>query len=68
MGGWHDGAVQILHKLAIALARSTGQEEGEVVVVKHLFGRLSILLMRGNSALLLNRVPSHPDLHIDGDI
>ena len=64
LGGWHESAVQVIRKLGLALARSTGQEEGEVV--KHLFGRLSILLMKGNTTLLLNRVPTHPDPRVDG--
>ena len=49
------------------LARSgAALEEGEVV--KHLFQRLSVLLMRGNSQLILSRSPSHPDTAISGDL
>ena len=39
-GGWHSAAVGEVGKLAAALARQTGQEEGEAV--RHLWGRLSI--------------------------
>jgi hypothetical protein len=53
-----------LEKLGRALARHTGQEEGEAV--RHLFGRLSILLMRGNAALLSNRIPDHPSSETSG--
>ena len=42
-GGWHNGAVQQMKKLAGALARWTGQEEAEDA--KHLFTRLSALLL-----------------------
>ena len=51
-------------KLAAAQARQTGQEEGEAV--RHLWGRLGILLQRGNAAILGNRVPSTPAPYIDG--
>ena len=53
-------------KLGAALARQTGQEEGEVV--GHLWGRLSILLQRGNAAILGNRNPALPGAQIDGII
>jgi hypothetical protein len=64
LGGWHHVAVAELEKLGRALARHTGQEEGEAV--RHLFGRLSILLMRGNAALLANRIPDHPNPETNG--
>ena len=63
-GGWHSAAVGEVGKLAAALARQTGQEEGEAV--RHLWGRLSILLQRGNAAILGNRVPTAPAPFIDG--
>ena len=37
-------------KLGAALARHTGQEEGEAI--SHLWGRLGVLLQRGNAAIL----------------
>ena len=46
MGGWAESAAKQVSKLGQALARATGQEEGDTI--RHLFGRLSILLMRGN--------------------
>ena len=64
LGGWHEGGVAVVNRPGQALARATGQEEGEVV--RHLFRRLSILLVRGNAALLISRIPSHPQSYIDG--
>ena len=51
-------------KLGSTLARHTGEEEGEAV--RHLWGRLGILLQKGNAAILGNRVPSFPPPQIDG--
>ena len=64
LGGWHDKAVDQLRKLARAQARNTGKEEDEAI--RHLFQRLGVLLVRGNAALFLNRVPSFPSPEIDG--
>ena len=64
MGGWHKVALEQLRKLGSSLARHTGQEEGETI--SHLFTRASILLQKGLSALLLNRIPSHPAPNIGG--
>ena len=63
-GGWHCAAEAEVKKLGAALARHTGQDEGEAV--HHLWGRLGILLQRGNAAILGNRVPSFPAQEIDG--
>ena len=57
-GGWHPDAKREVKKLGAALARHTGQEEGEAV--SHLWSRLSILLQRGNAAILGNRNPALP--------
>ena len=64
-GAWHEAALCEIKKLGCALARHLGQDESETV--KHLFESLSILLMKGNIALLINRIPSHPSSHINGD-
>ena len=66
LGGWHDKAVDQVRKLARAQARSTGQEEDDAI--RHLFQRLGVLLVKGNSALLLNRIPSFPLPDLDGNI
>jgi hypothetical protein len=63
-GGWHSAAEHEVRKLGAALARHTGQEEGEAV--RHLWGRLGILLQRGNAAILGNRVPTHPEPFVNG--
>ena len=47
------------------MASHTGKEAVEQS--KHVFQRLGILLMRGNSALILNRTPRHADAEVDGD-
>ena len=55
LGGWSTEAEDQVRKLASALARQTGEEEA--VAKKHLFQRLSLMLMRGNAAILVNRIP-----------
>ena len=42
----------------------TGQEEKEAV--RHMWGKLGMLLQRGNAQILANRVPSFPAPEIDG--
>ena len=58
LGGWDERAVREVKKIASALARSTGEEEGETW--RRTIIRLSILLMKGNSALLSGRIPTSP--------
>ena len=53
-------------RVAVAVARHTGQDEGEAC--HHAWSRLGILLQRGNSAILANRVPTHPGAPIDGQL
>ena len=57
LGGWHVVAVEQVKKLGRALARQSGEDEDQTV--RHLHQRLSLLLMRGNAALLINRVPEN---------
>ena len=65
LGGWHGVANEQVQKLGVALARQSGEDEDQTV--RHLRQRLSLLLMRGNSALLINRVPeSEMDPEIAG--
>ena len=64
LGGVHESAINVLKKIGQTLARSSGQEEA--VVTRHLFGRLSVLLMQGNAQLILSRIPKHPEAHING--
>ena len=63
-GGWHEASVREVERLGAALARQTGQEEEEAV--RHLWGKLGMLLQRGNAAILANGVPSFPAPAIDG--
>ena len=65
-GGWHPEAGREVKKLGAALARLTGQEEGEAV--SHLWSRMGILLQRGNAAILEHRIPALPGAHFDGII
>ena len=65
LGGWHVNATKVLTKLGRQLARHTGREDGEVL--NHLFQRLSVLLMRGNAALILSRALDFAPQHVDGD-
>ena len=66
LGGWHSVAVQQIKKLGIALARHQGQDEQEAF--RHLLQRLSLVLMRGNAQMLVNRMPPDdiPGGEVDG--
>ena len=64
LGGWHKVALEQLRKLGFALARHLGQEEGETI--SHLLARALVLLQKGLSSLLLNRIPGHPSSAIGG--
>ena len=52
MGGWHKVAAEQIKKVGAVIARRRG-EEGQIQM-RHLFQRLSRLLMRGNASLLVN--------------
>ena len=66
LGGFSQKSVEIVSKLARQLARQTSQEESEVVA--HVFQRLSVYLMKGNSSLLIKRIPheQYPPQTVDG--
>ena len=68
LGGWHPEAVSVLSKLARQLAAQVGGEVNEIS--RHFFQRLSILLIRGNSALIIHRTPNtdFADPVVDGDL
>ena len=55
-----------VERLRAALARQSGQEEEKAV--RHMWGKLGMLLQRGNAAILANRVPSFPAPPIDGQL
>ena len=63
-GGWHEVAEAQVKKLAVALARHNGREEGEVI--SHTWSRLGVLLQRGNAAMMANRIPTFPAAPTDG--
>ena len=60
----YPSAQREMKKLGSALARHTVKDEAEAV--SHLWGRLGILLQRGNAAILGNRVPMLPHPNVDG--
>ena len=62
-GGWHTVANEQVTRLAAAHSRQTGQPEDEVV--RALRQQLSLLLMKGNSALLIGRVPEPAEDNYD---
>ena len=63
LGAWHPSAVAELKRLGSALARHTGEDEGQTI--SRFFQKLSVCLMRGNAALFNNRSP--PDQSTDND-
>ena len=56
LGGWDKVAVEEIKKLATAKVRHVGGEEEEQI--RRAFTKLSVLLMRGNAAILANRIPA----------
>ena len=59
LGGLDRVAIREIKKLAVAKARHTGAEEDDEV--RKSFTKLSVLLMRGNAAILANRIPTLHD-------
>ena len=64
LGGWHEAAIREVKKLGGALARHRGAEES--TCIRHLFQRFSVILIKGNSTLVVNRVPDNVPPQIDG--
>ena len=64
LGGWHTTAELQVRRLAQALARQTGKDESECC--SQAISRLSLLLMKGNASILINRIPAAPDAAVDG--
>ena len=64
LGGWHRTAEDQVRRIAQAVARQTGRDESECI--SQATSRLSLLLMKGNAAILSNRIPSPPEAFIDG--
>ena len=66
LGPWHSLALAEIKKLGRALGRANSQDEAEAT--RHLLQRLSILLMKGNSALLISRIPVTDDPTVTGSM
>ena len=64
LGGWHPSAEAQVKKLGSPLDLHSGQEEGETI--SFLWRCLSILLQKGNCAILGNRIPEFPPPDIGG--
>jgi len=64
-GGWHREGLATLTKLGRQLARAVGKAEEEVV--KHLWQRLAVLLVRDIVAMLSSRAPAFPPSKVDGE-
>ena len=67
-GGWHSQSELVLTTLASQLASQTGGLLSETK--RHLFQRLSVLLARGNSNMIVYRTPQsqYASANIDGDL
>ena len=59
-------ALEQFQKLGSALARHTGQDEGQMV--NQLVKRVSIILQKGLAFMLLICVPGQPPLVVDGQL
>ena len=64
LGGWHPEGAAVVQRLAVALARHTGEDELEQT--RFLFQRLAVCLQKGNASLVHNRRQSFPDPQVDG--
>ena len=64
LGGWHEKSATALTKLARQLSRQTWRDDE---AVRQLRQRLSMKLMKGNSALILSRTPTFPQAKVDRD-
>ena len=66
MGGWHPESASVLTKLSRQLSAQTGVSFEETT--RHFFQRLSITLVKGNSSLIMRRMPTCTDARVDGDV
>ena len=65
-GGWHPQSAEVITKLARQLSAQSGQPFEETS--RHIYQRLSILLTKGNSAMILSRRTTFTEAPIDGDV
>ena len=63
-GGWHNEAEKQIERIGRELARSTSGSD-QKTSTNHLFQRLSLILQRGNAALILSRSTDvhYPDIN-----
>ena len=66
LGGWDEHAVMELKKLSSALSRNSGEDENELW--RKTTCRISIILMKGNAALLSGRFPISSDEFLESGI
>jgi len=66
LGGWHPVAETQIKKLGSCLSLHSGQDQSETTAF--LWRRLSLLVQKGNTAILANRTPSYPEPHIGGQL
>ena len=64
LGGISSVAQSHLVKLCEAVAQANNSDGKEVT--KHFFGRLSVLVWKGNAQLISSRFPSHAPPYVDG--
>ena len=66
IGAWHPLARKFIKKLGSALAQAVERDPKDST--RFLFQRMGIALQKGNTALMLARVPTFPPQDVDGDI
>ena len=66
LGGWDEHAIGEVKKLSSALSRHSGEEESDQW--RKITCRISIILMKGNAALMSGRFPISPDTFLETGI
>ena len=61
-------SLDYIHRFKVDLSAPESKYKEEDDAIRHLFQRLGVLLVKGNAALLLNRIPSFPLPELDGDM
>ena len=64
-GGWHPESELVIRELARRMAANLKRDEEETI--RHVFQRLSMLLVRGNATLFSRRTQAPAPAHTDGD-
>ena len=66
LGGWNEHAIREVKKLSSALSRHSGEEESDQW--RKITCRISIILMKGNAALMSGRFTISPDTLLETGI